>query len=125
MHEAGIMESALAVIGREAGAHGVTQVTRVTLRVGVISGVVPEALRFAFEALSPGTVASGAELVIEHVPAIAHCKECDRDFTVEDGFIFECPECHALSADVRSGRELELVRLEYFEPTTAIHACEH
>ncbi|HEY5550699.1 MAG TPA: hydrogenase maturation nickel metallochaperone HypA [Opitutaceae bacterium] len=125
MHEAGIMESALAVIGREAGAHGATQLARVILRVGAISGVEPEALRFAFEALSPGTVAEGAELVIEQVPARAHCAECDGEFTVEGSWLFECPLCHTLSGDVRSGRELELARLEFFEPTTPNHAYEH
>lgn len=119
------MESALAVIGREAAAHGAARVVRVVMRIGAISGVESEALRFAFEALSPGTVADGAELVIEHAPAIAHCAECDGDFTIEGGFIFECPECHALSGDVRSGRELELVRLELIESTTPSHACEH
>ena len=119
------MESTLAVIAREAAAHGAAQVARVVLRVGVISGAEPEALRFAFEALSPGTVAEGAELVIEHVPARAHCADCDEDFTIESGFLFECPVCRAFSGDVRSGRELDLARLEFFESTTPKHVYEH
>lgn len=125
MHEAGIMESALAIVGREAASHGASRVERVTLRVGAISGVEPEALRFAFEALSPGTVADGAELVIETVPARAHCAECDKEFTIESGWLFECPECRAFSGDVRSGRELELARLEFSESTTPEHANQH
>jgi len=115
------MESALAVIGREAKAHHATRVERVTLRIGAISGVEPEALRFAFEALSPGTVVEKSELVIEWVPARAHCSGCREDFTIEDGFLFECPRCHAFSADVRSGRELDLARLEFFEATPPSH----
>jgi hydrogenase nickel incorporation protein HypA/HybF len=125
MHEAGIMESALAIVGREAGAHGATRVERVTLRVGAISGAEPEALRFAFEALSTGTVAAGAELIIEVVPARAHCADCDRDFTIESGFLFECPVCRAFSGEVRSGRELDLARLEFSQSTTPDHAYEH
>ena len=125
MHEAGIMESALAIVGREAGAHGASRVERVTIRVGAISGAEPEALRFAFEALSPGTVADGAELVIEQVPARAHCAACDADFTIESGFLFECPVCRAFSGDVRSGRELDLSRLEFFESTTPNHVHQH
>jgi hydrogenase nickel incorporation protein HypA/HybF len=125
MHEAGIMESALAIVGREARTHGAARVERVTLRVGAISGAEPEALRFAFEALSPGTIAAGAELVIEIVPARAHCAECNADFTIESGFLFECPKCRAFSGDVRSGRELDLSRLEFSQPTTPEHAYEH
>ena len=125
MHEAGIMESALAIVSREAASHGASRVERVTLRVGAISGAEPESLRFAFEALSPGTVAEGAELVIEHVPARAHCAGCDTDFTIESGFLFECPVCRAFSGDVRSGRELDLARLEFFKTTIPDHAYEH
>ena len=125
MHEAGIMESALAIVGREAASHGASRVERVTLRVGAISGAEPEALRFAFEALSPGTIAEGAELEIQSVPARAYCAGCDGDFTIGGGFVFECPVCRALSGDVRSGRELELARLEFSTATTPEHAHQH
>jgi hydrogenase nickel incorporation protein HypA/HybF len=119
MHEVGIIESTLAVIRREAHAHGAERVLRVTLRIGAISGVEPEALRFAFEAVTPGSVAAGAALEIELVPALAHCRSCDADFTIESGFIFECPRCRSISGDVRSGRELELARLEFSTPSPA------
>jgi len=119
------MESALAIVSREAASHGAARVERVTLRVGAISGVEPEALRFAFEALSPGTVAEGAQLDIDLVPARAHCAECDKDFTIESGFLFECPVCRAFSGDVRSGRELDLARLEFSTPTTPDHVLQN
>jgi hydrogenase nickel incorporation protein HypA/HybF len=125
MHEAGIMESALAIVSREAASHDASRVERIVMRVGVISGAEPEALRFAFEALSPGTVADGAELVIEQVPARAHCAACDMDFTIDGGFLFECPRCRAFSGDVRSGRELDLTRLEFLQANTPEHAHQH
>lgn len=111
------MESALEVIRREADRQGARRVERVTLRIGAISGVEPEALRFAFTAVTPGTVADGAELILDLVPARAHCAACAQDFTIESGFIFTCPRCQALSGDVRSGRELELARLEFELPS--------
>jgi hydrogenase nickel incorporation protein HypA/HybF len=117
MHEVGIMESALDAVRREAAAHGATSVTRIVLRIGAISGVEPDALRFAFEAVSPDTLAAGARLEIETIPARAHCGACQREFVIEQGFIFTCPNCGAFSGDVRSGRELELARLEFPAPT--------
>jgi len=119
MHEVGIIESALEVIRREAQAHAATRVERVVLKVGAISGAEPEALRFAFEAVTPGSVADGAELVIELVPARVHCADCREDFTVDHGFIFECPRCRAISGDIRSGRDLHLARLEF--PSPSLH----
>ncbi|MBA4138275.1 MAG: hydrogenase maturation nickel metallochaperone HypA [Opitutus sp.] len=111
MHEVGIIESALDVIRREAAKNSAAHVERVVMRIGAISGVEPDALRFAFEACSPGTVAAGAELEIQLVPARAHCAACAEEFVIASGYLFECPRCSAFSGDVRSGRELELARL--------------
>jgi hydrogenase nickel incorporation protein HypA/HybF len=117
MHEVGIMESTLATVRREALARGAAHVDRIVLRIGVLAGVEPEALRFAFAACSPGTLAEGAELAIETVPALAHCAGCGRDFAAGLGHICRCPACGDFSGDLRSGRELELRRIE-FTPAT-------
>jgi len=113
MHEVGIMESALDAIRREAGAHGATRVSRIVLRIGTLAGVDEDALRFAYEALAPSSIAAGAVLEIETVPARAHCAACARDFGAGRGFIFTCPACGGLSGDIRAGRELGIARLEF------------
>src|SRR5512137_1620012 len=112
MHEVGIMEGAMDLVRRYAGEQGATRVHVIALRIGALSGVEPEALRFAFDVVTHGTLAEGATLEIEPVPARVHCRACALDFEVERGFIFECPHCGELSGDVRQGRELELSRLE-------------
>ena len=112
MHEVGIMESALGAVLTEARSHHAQRVHRIVLRIGVLSGVEPDALRFAFDAIAPQTIAAGATLEIERVSATAHCPACDTDFSVDSGIIFSCPRCRRLSGDVRSGRELELSHLE-------------
>jgi hydrogenase nickel incorporation protein HypA/HybF len=112
MHEVGIMESALALMQRQATAHQARRIDRVVLRIGTLAGVDPEALRFAFDVVTRATVAEGATLEIESVPAMAWCPACAREFGVETGFIFTCPGCHDLCGEIRRGRELELSRLE-------------
>ena len=54
------MQSALDLALEQAQAAGAQRLLRVRLRIGALSGVVPEALTFAFEALTPGTLAEGA-----------------------------------------------------------------
>jgi hydrogenase nickel incorporation protein HypA/HybF len=86
------------------------KVSRVVIRVGELISVVPEALQFAFEVLSPDTVASGADLIIEHVPARSRCTVCRHEFA--SGFTIQvCPEC-GKAADFIEGRELYLQSLE-------------
>ena len=111
MHELSIMQSALNVALAQARQAGATRVHEIRLRIGALSGVVPDALEFAFEALAAGTVAENAKLAIEQVPARFWCATCTREFQSDDMFA-ECPDCHALSGELRAGREMELASLE-------------
>jgi hydrogenase nickel incorporation protein HypA/HybF len=111
MHELSIMQSALSLALDQAKQAGAVRVHQVRLRIGALSGVVPDALEFAFEALTPGTLAEGAKLTVEHVPARFWCAKCAREFQSNDMFA-ECPDCHSLSGELRAGREMELASLE-------------
>ena len=112
MHELGIMESAIGTVLRHARRQGARQVHRVALRIGSLAGVEPQALRFAFEIVVRDTLAAGAELDIETVPARARCRACDVEFDAGPGFIFTCPRCAACCGELKQGRELELSRIE-------------
>ena len=105
------MESALNMALDQTKKAGASRLYAIRLRIGALSGVVPESLRFAFEALARGTAAEGAELSIENVPARFWCAGCAREFQSEDMFA-DCPDCHTPSGELRAGRELELASLE-------------
>ena len=111
MHEVSLLENTLELAVGYAQQQGASHIHRLTLRVGALSGVIPEALRFAFEIVVQGTMAAQAELVIEMLPAICYCADCDQDFQPTD-YIYECPRCHQLSSQIRQGRDLELISLE-------------
>lgn len=105
------MESALTVVLNRAQEAGASRVHSVRLRIGALSGVVPEALGFAFDALTPGTLAEGAKLIIDAVPARFWCTDCQKEFQSEDMFA-ECPGCRRPSGDLRAGREMEIASME-------------
>jgi len=111
MHEFGIMAAALETAAQKTRAAGATQIHRLKLRVGKLSGVVPEALRFAFEALKDQSLAAQAELEIVEVPAGCWCADCAAEFDTAEGR-YECPRCHQPSGDLRRGKEMELASLE-------------
>ena len=111
MHELSIMDSALNLALDQAQKAGAIRVHTIRLRIGTLSGVLPEALQFAFKALTPGTLADGAALDIENVPARFWCQGCTREFQADD-FFAECPNCHQPSGDLRAGREMELASME-------------
>ena len=111
MHEFSIMQAALETAGEKARAAGATQIHRLTLRVGALSGVVPEALRFAFDALKNDSLAAQAELEVEAIAAAGFCAACAAEFAVTE-MNYNCPHCHQPSGELRRGQEMELASLE-------------
>ena len=111
MHELSIMQSALNQALEQARQAGARRVHEIRLRIGALSGVIPDALQFAFEILADGTPAQGAALTIEQVPARFWCATCNREFEATRMFA-ECPDCHISSGQLRAGRELELASME-------------
>lgn len=111
MHEFSIMQAALETAAQKTRAAGATRIHRLTVRVGALSGVVPEALRFAFAALKDKSPAAQAELVIEEVSAVGFCADCALEFAAAD-LHYACPRCHRPSGELRRGREMELASLE-------------
>lgn len=111
MHEVGIMEQTLEIALNYARDRKATRIHSLVMRVGDLSGVVPEALSFAFDVVVKGTIAEGATLEIDAIPARCYCCHCQQDFQPID-IVYECPNCHQLSTDIRQGKELELTSLE-------------
>lgn len=108
MHELSI---ASAVVDAVRDAAGGARVTQVRLRVGALSGVVPDALRFAFDVAATGTVCEGAALQMDEVPVTLWCEPCGLEGTLRGELRFRCPTCGEPTGEVRRGRELELVSI--------------
>jgi hydrogenase nickel incorporation protein HypA/HybF len=111
MHEVSIMEEAVRLAVDAAKSAGANRVLALRLRVGTLSGVVPEAMRFAFDVVCNDTIAAGASLEIESVQAECWCETCRAEFECAD-FFNECPRCHNLIGELRRGRELEIASVE-------------
>ena len=111
MHEISIMAEAVRMAVEAAKSAGKSRVLVLRLRVGALSSLVPEAMRFAFEVVCRDTVAAGARLEIESVPGVGWCETCHAEFACVN-FIMECPGCHQPTGQLRRGRELEITNVE-------------
>jgi len=115
MHEAGIAGNLIETAERhlQGVPHG--PVRRLVVRLGELAGVNPEALDFAFECLSPGTLVEGARLEVERVPLTVACEACGGTTPVVD-YVFRCGACGADAVRVATGRELEFVSIDVDDP---------
>jgi len=111
MHEMGIANSILEGVARELQRRPGSRATKVGVRIGEFAGVDPDALSFAFEALTLDTDFAGLALAVEYVAPRSHCRDCGREFEVHNYEVL-CPVCGSLNTEVISGDELEFTYLE-------------
>jgi hydrogenase nickel incorporation protein HypA/HybF len=91
-------------------AHG-RPVKQVTVRIGHLRQVVPDALQFGWEVLTEGTDLKGCQLLIEQVPATVKCQRCGAETTL-DMPILMCGTCESFDVTLLSGEEFLIVSME-------------
>ena len=114
MHEVSIAESLLDIAIENCTKDGYTKIESIKVKIGKASGVMPDSLLFAFEAMKVGTVAEEARLIIDEIPVSGVCNSCKNLFSVEDKYIIACPHCGNLSLRIDTGRELNIYEMEVF-----------
>jgi hydrogenase nickel incorporation protein HypA/HybF len=118
MHEMGIANSILEGVAKELQRRPGSRAVKVGVRIGELAGVDPDALSFAFEALTLDTDFAGLAIDIEYVAPRSRCRECSREFEVRN-YELLCPTCGSLSTERISGDELEFKYLELEERESA------
>ncbi len=111
MHEMGIANSILDGVAAEVRRRPGVRPLKVGVRVGELAGLDPDALRFAFEALTIDTPLAGLGLDIEYRASGSRCRDCGHEFELRN-FELLCPACGSLSTERVSGDELEFSYLE-------------
>jgi hydrogenase nickel incorporation protein HypA/HybF len=112
MHEMGIVQSIMTILEQQALLHNARKIVRVSLEFGALTAVLPEAVRFAFQILSKGTIAEGAELDITIILVKVRCYDCSKEHVLETYQPF-CPSCHSGALQIIEGRdEMRIASME-------------
>jgi hydrogenase nickel incorporation protein HypA/HybF len=111
VHELSLVASVFDILEEKAREHGASRVTAVVLRVGRMSGVVPDLLESAFDTYKIGTLAGGARLTIEVVPVKLRCPDCGGAGAREDAD-FSCAACGSRRVEIVEGREIVVEKIE-------------
>jgi len=111
MHELSIAQSLITSVIQEKEDRGLSAIRSIGLRIGALSGVLPDALRFSFEAAREDTPLEGTELKIEEVKACGKCRNCDAEFEILE-WAYLCPECSTNAIEITNGYELDIVFIE-------------
>ncbi|MFB0921645.1 MAG: hydrogenase maturation nickel metallochaperone HypA [Oscillospiraceae bacterium] len=112
MHELGIMVDVLDMALRVAEQNGGKKVTRITLKIGLMSGIMPEYVQSFFDVISENTIAKGAQIIIEPDPAVFVCRKCGEETTYEAlDPEYVCKACGSAALRMTSGYGFQIVNV--------------
>jgi hydrogenase nickel incorporation protein HypA/HybF len=119
MHELSIAQNIVEIIQQRIPESEWKQVTTVRVKVGTVAGIVPDSLKFSFQAITAESALCNARLITERIPFRIHCRVCNTTTENEDGFAI-CGECESTDIQILSGTELHIVEIELEETTQVI-----
>jgi hydrogenase nickel incorporation protein HypA/HybF len=111
MHEYSIVQSLLESCDDNAKANGAKEITKVVIKIGVMSGVESQLLEVAFDTFKEGTVCNNAEFIINIQPIVVKCLDCLEESTLDDNQ-YRCPLCSSPKLDIIDGEDMYLMQLE-------------
>ncbi len=114
MHEFSVVSALMSLVSEDAIKHNADKVSRITVSIGVMSGIEPSLFMEAYQSCKKGTVAEEATLDIIHqeVEISCSCGYCGEIV----GVSFLCPQCQAVDIDVIAGEDMILQQLELDVP---------
>lgn len=107
MHELSIAEAIISSALDETQDYQGSKVEEVGLRIGSLSGIMPDALDFAYEIAVRDTRLEGSSLKMEIVPATGVCSDCGEKCSFEMT-PFSCPACGSFNIELAGGYELDI-----------------
>jgi hydrogenase nickel incorporation protein HypA/HybF len=111
MHELSVTESILEIALRHSQQAGATRVTNLYLVIGQLSSIVDDSVQFYWDIIAKDTLAEGACLHFQRVPAEFLCLDCNHRFIPGDE-ILACPNCQSVRIKVKAGDEFLLESID-------------
>ena len=123
MHEFSFAYNIFKVAEATALKYNAKKISEVYLEIGELTLIVPELLKQSFKMATSGSIAEGAELVIEVIPGKIKCRECGKISTVtlsEDAQLtglqlFQCRHCESKNTEVIEGKKANVKNIKIQE----------
>lgn len=107
MHELSLLENVRDILQDHAIAENFTYVEKITLEIGQLSCVEPEALRFAFDVVMKESIAAKAELILSEQEGLGICQQCNKPTPLANLYD-PCQFCEHPFVKVTQGHEMKI-----------------
>lgn len=111
MHEYSIVSALIEQCEQHARANQANRITRVEVKLGVMSGVEPSLLQTAFDTFKLDGICRDAVLNMQIQPLVIRCNDCQSESVLRERTVV-CPACQSYRTRVLDGEEMLLMQLE-------------
>jgi hydrogenase nickel incorporation protein HypA/HybF len=112
VHELAITQNILEIVLDEAKTAQANKVTKISLVIGELSGIVSDSVLFYFDFLKKGNAAEEATIDFRLVPVELRCRDCLTNFNPKEDASWACPNCQGTNFDLINGRECYVESIE-------------
>jgi len=110
MHELSLLENVREILEEHALSQNFKKVSKVTLEIGKLSCVEPDALRFGFGVVMKDSLAENAELIITELDGLGFCQQCRQQVKILTLYD-PCVHCGNPITDIIQGSEMKIKNL--------------
>jgi len=111
LHELSLTQNIIDLAIEHATREDAAKILSITLEIGALSGVVIEAVEFAFDVCSKNTLAEGAALKIHHINGQGRCLDCQKEAEIKNPTHL-CPHCGSLALETVQGQDMKFTEME-------------
>ena len=111
LHEYAITQNIVNICCEEAEKNNALKISSIKLKIGELSGLVPECIQEYFNFISMNTVAQGAKLQVEKMPIIMQCNNCGSINEINK-VDFNCQSCGSTDVKIIGGNEFLIDSME-------------
>lgn len=121
MHDFSISRQIAGHVVKKANEERASRVVEIRIRIGGLTHLNPEQLKFWLKEFFRETVAREAKIKIEKAPIIIQCESCGYEGEVEAAEKFNhfplftcihCPRCQSTEIKIKTGKECLLERMK-------------
>ena len=105
MHELGILNSMIHTVQRVVEEQGITEVDKIVIEIGELSGIVPHYIEECWPAARYRSPMEKTELELRVIPGVVKCRDCGEVYNAVAADL-ACPKCGSVNMEILEGNDM-------------------
>ncbi len=107
MHEIGVVRQMCKTVTEFAAENNIQSISEIVVEIGELSLIIPKYVEDVYPLVVEDTMLKDTKLIIEEIPGLAECDDCDEIFNVVEHKGY-CPNCGSFEKTILTGKDFNI-----------------